>query len=348
LAVANISEKQYAELTQEQHPVNDWNRIILAIKAGQFEKEFEYEEVKQRARKKSVFSQAFTPRKKVKFGLEFLVLGVQEVSLEVSAEVQSLLKPRRPVMEGAVHALTGKEWESLCTYVQMLNIKIPELQEITAHSEEALLYRLSGVEDEMGATLAELGTGDGVYGGPYLNVWRGMGSALEINQTVADIVSKLSHQVKLNATALERVNQANLESGQLKTQCMGLYQSQKAEEMKVTQLGGQLYQLTMLLNQMQLEQQRNTRVPNLNGPNPSGNAPVMANGVPVEDAVEQLQLQLQMAQSLLRSDSASVVGHVFESYEDTYQWVVAYCIPEDWQYGMDMPALYSLVRPDGQ
>jgi hypothetical protein len=36
LAVANLSEKHYAELTQEQHPVNDWNRIILAIKAGQF------------------------------------------------------------------------------------------------------------------------------------------------------------------------------------------------------------------------------------------------------------------------------------------------------------------------
>jgi hypothetical protein len=34
LAVANLSEKQYAELTQEKHPVNDWNIIILAIKAG--------------------------------------------------------------------------------------------------------------------------------------------------------------------------------------------------------------------------------------------------------------------------------------------------------------------------
>jgi hypothetical protein len=73
----------------------------------------------------------------------------------------------------------------------------------------------------------------------------------------------------------------------------------------------------------------------------------MANRVPVEDAV-QLQLQLQMVQSRLRSDVASVAGHVFESYEDTFQWVVANCSPEDWQYVMDMPALYSLVRPDGQ
>jgi hypothetical protein len=348
LAVANLSEKQYAELTQEQHPVNDWKRIILAIKAGQFEKEFEYEEVKQRASNKSVFSQAFKPRKKVKFGLEVLVPGVQEVSLEVSAEVQRLLKPRRPVMEGAAHALTGKEWDALCTYIKMLNTKLPEFQEVTADSEEALTDRLLGVEDELGATLVELGTGDGVPGGPYVNVLSGVGSALENNQAVASIVSKLAHQVKLNATALERVNQANLESGQLKTQFVGLYQSQKVEEMKVTQLGGQLYQLTMLLNQMQQEKQRNVMLPNLNGQSPSGNAPLMDNDVPVEDAVEQLQLQLQMVQYRLRSDAASVAGHVFESYEDTYQWVVANCSPEDWQYVMDMPALYSLVRPDGQ
>jgi hypothetical protein len=36
---------------------------------------------------------------------------------------------------------------------------------------------------------------------------------------------------------------------------------------------------------------------------------------------------------------------VFESYEDTLKWVVTNCSPEDWQYVMDMPALYSLVRP---
>jgi hypothetical protein len=177
-----------------------------------------------------------------------------------------------------------------------------------ANSEEALTDRLLGVEDELGATLAELGTGDGVTGGPYVNVWSSMGSALENNQAVASIVSKLAHQVKLNDTALERVNQANLESGQLKTQFVGLYQSQKAEEMKATHLGGQLYQFsTMLLNQIQQEQKRNVMIPNLDRQNPPGNAPLMAYGVPVEDAVEQLQLQLQMVQSRLGSDGASVI-----------------------------------------
>jgi hypothetical protein len=73
-----------------------------------------------------------------------------------------------------------------------------------------------------------------------------------------------------------------------------------------------------------------------------------ANGIPVEDAVVQLQLELQMVQSQLRSDAASVARRTFESYEDSLKWMVAHCSLDDWQYVMDMPALYSLVRPDGQ
>jgi hypothetical protein len=53
----------------------------------------------------------------------------------------------------------------------------------------------------------------------------------------------------------------------------------------------------------------------------------MVNGVPVEDAVAQLQLEIQVVQSHLRSDSASIAGHVFGSYEDTLAWVVAHCTP---------------------
>jgi hypothetical protein len=68
----------------------------------------------------------------------------------------------------------------------------------------------------------------------------------------------------------------------------------------------------------------------------------------VEDAVAQLQLEIQVVQSRLRSDSASIARHVFESYEDTLAWVVDHCSPEDWQYAMEMLALYSLIRPDDQ
>jgi hypothetical protein len=46
LAVASLTLAQYEDLTQEQHPVTDWNRIILAIKAGNFDTEKENEEIK--------------------------------------------------------------------------------------------------------------------------------------------------------------------------------------------------------------------------------------------------------------------------------------------------------------
>jgi hypothetical protein len=62
----------------------------------------------------------------------------------------------------------------------------------------------------------------------------------------------------------------------------------------------------------------------------------------------QLQMELQVVQSRLRSDAACVGGHTFESYAYTLKWVTANCSAEDWQYVMDMPALYSLVSPDGQ
>jgi hypothetical protein len=95
-------------------------------------------------------------------------------------------------------------------------------------------------------------------------------------------------------------------------------------------------------------QQHKLKVPN-NAvlPKPSPNL-MMPQGVPIEDAVLQLQIELQVAQSRLRSDAAVVGGYTFESYEDTLKWVTANCSAEDWQYVMDMPALYSLVRPDGQ
>jgi hypothetical protein len=46
LAVASLNLEQHEDLTQEQHSATDWNRIILAIKAGKFDTEKEYEEIK--------------------------------------------------------------------------------------------------------------------------------------------------------------------------------------------------------------------------------------------------------------------------------------------------------------
>jgi hypothetical protein len=75
---------------------------------------------------------------------------------------------------------------------------------------------------------------------------------------------------------------------------------------------------------------------------------IMEHEVPVEDAVNQLKIELQLVQLRLRSDATSIGVHVFESYKDTLKWMVSNWIPEDWQYAMNFPALYSLVMPYGQ
>jgi hypothetical protein len=94
----------------------------------------------------------------------------------------------------------------------MLNDKLPELQEIMEKSEDVLAGRILGVEIELGATLAELGSGDSIPVGPYVNVWSGIGYALKNNQSVATLVGNLVQQVKLNSTAVEKVNHVNMES----------------------------------------------------------------------------------------------------------------------------------------
>jgi hypothetical protein len=56
---------------------------------------------------------------------------------------------------------------------------------------------------------------------------------------------------------------------------------------------------------------------------------MMPQGLHIEDALLQLQIELQVVQSRLRSDAACVGGHTFESYEDTLKWVTANCSAED-------------------
>jgi hypothetical protein len=184
-------------------------------------------------------------------------------------------------------------------------------------------------------------------------MWSSIGATFENNQAVANIVKKLDQQVKVNAgnvgTAMAKANQAIADAAALKTQLVGMYQTQRSEEEKLTQVNRQLYQLNMILNQFWQEfWQHKLTPPILSGAGIPGIGPVMVNGVPVEDAVVQLKLQIQVFQSRLISDSASIAGHFFGYYEDTLAWVVAHCSPKEWQYVMDMPALYSLIRPDGK
>jgi hypothetical protein len=64
-----LTDLQYADLIREQHPVAEWNHILLAIKEGNFENESECNDIKLRATRKPAFRKSFTPHKKVKFSM---------------------------------------------------------------------------------------------------------------------------------------------------------------------------------------------------------------------------------------------------------------------------------------
>jgi hypothetical protein len=81
-------------------------------------------------------------------------------------------------------------------------------------------------------------------------------------------------------------------------------------------------------------------------PGPSEGAQVDV--LPIEDYVRQMRRELDEFASRIKSETVTIFGITFESYDDTLKWVSQYCHKDDWKYVMDMPALYSLVKTDGQ
>jgi hypothetical protein len=120
--------------------------------------------------------------------------------------------------------------------MQMLDAKLPELQEIIATSKAAVSDRLMILEDEIGAVMVDVVPGDNLPGGPYVNVWRGVGTDLENNQSVATLDGKIAEQVTSTAGRLEKLiakaNRVTSEVGQLQAQVLSLNQIQRADETK--------------------------------------------------------------------------------------------------------------------
>jgi hypothetical protein len=142
----------------------------------------------------------------------------------------------------------------------MLDSKLPELKEIITTSKVAVSDCLMILEDELGAVTVDVGPGDDVPGGPYVNVWNGVGTALENNQAVATLVGEIAQQVTTTAGRLEKLvfkaNHVTSEEGNLRAQVLSLNQSQRAEENKTNQIVDQLHTLALLLNHVQKDVQQ--------------------------------------------------------------------------------------------
>jgi hypothetical protein len=99
---------QYADLIPEQHPVAELNRILLAIKEGNFENESEFNEIKLRAARKPAFSKSFTPSKKVKFVMGGAIEDVGMLDMGASYKVKATLQSRAMGDQTEPYILMGK------------------------------------------------------------------------------------------------------------------------------------------------------------------------------------------------------------------------------------------------
>jgi hypothetical protein len=71
-------------------------------------------------------------------------------------------------------------------------------------------------------------------------------------------------------------------------------------------------------------------------------------GLPIEDYVHQMQREMYVFTSRIKIEAVTIGGITFESYDNTLKCVSQYCHKYDWEYVMDMLALNSLVKTDGQ
>jgi hypothetical protein len=99
---------QYAALIREQHPVAEWNHILLEIKEGNFEKESEFNEIKLQTMRKPAFSKSFTPRKKVIFVMGGAIEDAGMLAMGASYDVKATLQPRVMENQAEPWILTGK------------------------------------------------------------------------------------------------------------------------------------------------------------------------------------------------------------------------------------------------
>jgi hypothetical protein len=174
-----------------------------------------------RVAKKPGSRPAFTPSKRVKFE------GYSEtdeafVPMEVPSAIDTLIRPTIYRSEEGAFALAYDDWDAVRVYLAMLDKHLPELQEVIAKLRSAISEIVIGVEDELGAVVAELGSGTELPGGPNVNAWSGLEVALKKNQAVASLVGRISQQVRAIDVSVnqarQKVNQASVEVSGVRSQ----------------------------------------------------------------------------------------------------------------------------------
>jgi hypothetical protein len=93
----------------------------LAVKEGFFENEMDFNEIKLWATRKPAFGNYVTHHKKFKFAMGDVIEDVGMLGMGAPYELKATLKPNTIVDQEEPWMLTGKEWQDMCSYAQMLD-----------------------------------------------------------------------------------------------------------------------------------------------------------------------------------------------------------------------------------
>jgi hypothetical protein len=181
-------------------------------------------------------------------------------------------------------------------------------------------------------------------------MWSAVATSLEENRALSRIITALagqSKQVVVKAQQVcQRAGQAAQEVVGVKTSIVSLTAGVINSVTQIAEIHAKLFQLVSLVGRLQREVQANAG----SGPLPAGrhddNA-LMCDGLPIADYITHMRRELDASGARIKSESVTIGGVTLESYDDTLKWVTNHFHKDDWKYAMDMPALYSLVKTDG-
>jgi hypothetical protein len=313
-----------------------------------FDDEAEFQEVKTRAAKKSELGMAFTPTKKAKIPRGEIELEA-ELLFDINPTDWAILSFVPIENAGEAINLQGATWNALVEYINMLERRLPALQRMVSQTHDnSSEARFAYVEDELGLIGADLGQGGGLPGGPYTSLWSAVGTSLEENRALNRIITALweqAEQVSIKAQqALQGASQAANDVVGMRSSIVALTNSERNTGLKFEAVNAKMLQLASLLGHMQREVQVNIDTSVLPGPTQG----IHVDGLPIEDYVRQMRRELYVFASRIKSEAVTIGGITFESHDGTLKWVSQNCHKDDWKHVMDMPALYSLVKTDGQ
>lgn len=164
------------------------------------------------------------------------------------------------------------------------------------------------------------------------------------------IIATLAEQAKQVSINVQQARQCAAHTTQdgvgVRSSSVALTTGQRNSVSHIKGINANFFHLASLLGSLQNEVQDNAGSScfHVHGPSDS----IMISGQPIEDYVLQMLKELDVISSCIKSESVTIGGVNFESYDNTLKWVTTHGHRDNWKYVMDMPALYCLVKTGGQ